>query len=148
MQALNQALIHELVKEIHLLRGILQHITNHMLQHSFRHHHIVRQVGKSHLRLNHPKLCRMSCGIRILRPEGRTKSIYVLKRKSIRLHVQLSAHCQVGGLTEESTSPSAVMGRFFISMVVTWNISPAPSQSLPVMIGVCTYTNPLSWKKV
>ena len=31
---------------------------------------------------------------------------------------------------------------------VTWNISPAPSQSLCVMSGVCTYMNPFSWKKV
>ena len=28
----------------------------------------------------------------------------------------------------------------FRSSVVTWNISPAPSQSLPVISGVCTYT--------
>lgn len=30
----------------------------------------------------------------------------------------------------------------------TWNISPAPSQSLVVMRGVCTYMNPLDWKNV
>ena len=29
---------------------------------------------------------------------------------------------------------------------LTWNISPAPSQSLVVMIGVCTYRNPADWK--
>jgi len=32
------------------------------------------------------------------------------------------------------------------SIVVTWNISPAPSQSCPVINGVCTYTKSLSWK--
>ena len=42
--------------------------------------------------------------------------------------------------------PSALFGTSFRSSVVTWNISPAPSQSLPVISGVCTYTNPLSWK--
>ena len=30
----------------------------------------------------------------------------------------------------------SVFGMLFKSMVVTWNISPAPSQSLPVMSGV------------
>jgi hypothetical protein len=30
----------------------------------------------------------------------------------------------------------------------TWNISPAPSQSLAVMMGVCTYRNPDSWKNL
>ena len=30
--------------------------------------------------------------------------------------------------------------------VVTRNISPAPSQSLVVMMGVCTWKNPRSWK--
>ena len=32
--------------------------------------------------------------------------------------------------------------------MVTWNISPAPSQSLAVIMGVWTYTKPRSWKKV
>ena len=44
--------------------------------------------------------------------------------------------------------PSSVFGKFSISKVVTLNISPAPSQSLPVMIGVWTYTKPLSWKNL
>ena len=34
------------------------------------------------------------------------------------------------------------------SSVVTWNISPAPSQSLCVMSGVCTYRKPFWWKNV
>ena len=39
---------------------------------------------------------------------------------------------------EKSTSPDSVSGGFFGSSVVTRNISPAPSQSDPVMSGVCT----------
>ena len=49
---------------------------------------------------------------------------------------------------EKSTLPSAVFGMSFKSIVVTWNISPAPSQSLPVIRGVCTYTKPRSMKKL
>ena len=43
--------------------------------------------------------------------------------------------------------PSGVFGTFSRSRVVTLNISPAPSQSLAVMSGVCTYKKPLSSKK-
>ena len=49
---------------------------------------------------------------------------------------------------ESSTRPSSVFGILFMSSVVTLNISPAPSQSEPVIIGVFTYTNPLSWKNL
>mmetsp|Transcript_34352 Transcript_34352/g.96852 ORF Transcript_34352/g.96852 Transcript_34352/m.96852 type:complete len:264 (+) Transcript_34352:983-1774(+) len=57
--------------------------------------------------------------------------------------------------TAASRSPSwsGVSSGVFItsstpeSSVVTWNISPAPSQSEVVMMGVCTYRKPLDWKK-
>ena len=49
---------------------------------------------------------------------------------------------------EKSTLPSSALGRLSISKAVTLNISPAPSQSLPVIIGVWTYTNPFSWKNL
>ena len=39
---------------------------------------------------------------------------------------------------EKSMLPSSVFGMSFRSRVVTWNISPAPSQSLAVISGVCT----------
>ena len=35
-----------------------------------------------------------------------------------------------------------------MSSVVTRNISPAPSQSEAVMMGVFTYTKPRSWKNL
>mmetsp|Transcript_70593 Transcript_70593/g.169125 ORF Transcript_70593/g.169125 Transcript_70593/m.169125 type:complete len:266 (-) Transcript_70593:72-869(-) len=38
-------------------------------------------------------------------------------------------------------------GDSLLRSVVTWNSSPAPSQSEVVMIGVCTCLNPRSWKK-
>ena len=40
------------------------------------------------------------------------------------------------------------MGVFFRSRVVIWNISPAPSASLAVIIGVCTRMKPLSLKNL
>ena len=87
VQPLDEPLVHKLVKEIHLLRRVLQHIADHMLEHCLRDYHVVRQVRKRHLRLNHPELRRMSGRIGIFRPESRTECIYVLKRKGICLHV-------------------------------------------------------------
>ena len=48
---------------------------------------------------------------------------------------------------EKSVLPSSVRGSASGSSVLTRNISPAPSQSEPVISGVCTYRYPLSWKK-
>ncbi len=48
----------------------------------------------------------------------------------------------------KSTAPSAVRGGSAASRVVTRNISPAPSQSDPVISGVCTYTKPRSRKNL
>ena len=49
---------------------------------------------------------------------------------------------------EKSTSSLSSSGGLAGSSVVTRNISPAPSQSLAVMMGVFTYTKPRCWKKV
>ena len=49
---------------------------------------------------------------------------------------------------EKSTLPSGSLGGSEGSSVVTLNISPAPSQSDPVISGVCTYTKSLSWKNL
>ena len=47
----------------------------------------------------------------------------------------------------KSIWPSSVRGRLARSSVETRNSSPAPSQSLAVMIGVWTQKKPRSWKK-
>ena len=101
LQALQQPLVHELIKERHLLRRILQYISDDIFQHGLRQHHIVLQIRKGHLRLNHPELRRMAGGVGILRPEGRAEGIYVFKSKCIRFHVQLAADGEIGGLPEE-----------------------------------------------
>lgn len=84
----------------------------------------------------------MTGGVGILRTEGGTESIYVLECKSIGLYIQLSAYGKIYRFAEEILCviyfPSSVLGTLFMSRVVTWNISPAPSQSLLVIRGVCT----------
>ena len=80
LQTIDQAFIHERIKEVHLLRRIFQHITDHIFQHAFCQHHIIFQISKSHLRLYHPEFCRMTGGIGILSAESRTKGIDIPER--------------------------------------------------------------------
>jgi energy-coupling factor transporter ATP-binding protein EcfA2 len=101
VQALQQPLIHKTVKEIHLLRRVLKHIADDILEHAFRQYHIILQIGKSDLRLDHPELGRMAGRIGVFRPEGRPEGIDVFKRHRIRLYIQLTADRQVCGFSEE-----------------------------------------------
>ena len=82
----------------------------------------------------------MAGGIGILGAEGGAEGIYVAESHGIGLGIQLSAYGQVGGLAEKVLAEIHLsllsFGILFKSMVVTWNISPAPSQSLPVIRGV------------
>ena len=83
----------------------------------------------------------MAGGIGVFCTESRSERIDVTERLCISLTVQLSTYSQVGRFIEEvfgkSTFPSP-SSNVVQTMVVTWNISPAPSQSLPVISGVCT----------
>ena len=47
----------------------------------------------------------------------------------------------------KSTAPCSVLGRLWMSSVLTRNMSPAPSASLAVTIGVLTQKNPFLVKK-
>ena len=59
----------------------------------------------------------------------------------------VSAACRPKKSWEKSTSPPGVFGTFTRSRVETRNISPAPSASLVVRMGVCTQKKPLRSKK-
>ena len=70
MQTIQQPLVNKIVKEIHLLRRVLQHIIDDIFEHSFCQIHIVLEIRKCHLRLDHPELSRMACRVGILGTEG------------------------------------------------------------------------------
>ena len=108
--------------------------------------HIVLKVGEGNLGLHHPELGGVARGVGVLRAEGGAEGVHIAEGHGEVLGVQLAGHGEVGRLAEEvlaeSTSrlarPSLSGGRLGGSSVVTRNISPAPSQSLAVMMGVCT----------
>jgi len=101
LQTLPQALIHELVEEVHLLRALLHHIADDILDHVLGGVHIAVQIGEGHLRLHHPELSGVTLGVGILRTEGRTKGIDIAEGHGEVLGVQLTGHRQAGLLAEE-----------------------------------------------
>ena len=101
LKSLNKTLVNKAVEEIHLLRTVVKYISDDILKHTLCKHHIVLKVCKAYLRLNHPELCSMSCCIRVLSPECRTKGIYVLECKGKGLNVKLSRNCKVCRMTIE-----------------------------------------------
>ncbi len=101
VQAVDEALVHELVEELHLLGRVVHDVADHVLEHVLRQLHIILQIGKAELRLDHPELRRVTGGVGLLRAEGGSESIYVAEREREGLHVQLTADGQVDGLSEE-----------------------------------------------
>ena len=80
---------------------MLQHIGNDVLQHILLHTHQILQIGKSHLRLDHPELSGMAGGVGVFRAESGTKGIDVAEGHGEGLTVELAGDGQVGGLAEE-----------------------------------------------
>ena len=136
IQPLHQPLVHELVKESHLLRSVLQHISDNVFQHALRQYHIILQIRKCHFRLNHPEFRCMAGGIGILRPEGGAEGVYVFKCKGIRFAVQLSADGKIGGLAEE------VLAKVHLSLLGLGNVVQIQSSHLkhlpcPLAVAAC-----------
>ena len=61
---------------------------------SFSHVHVLSEIAKRHLRFDHPKLCGMPRGIRVLSTERRPKCIDFPQRRGHRFAFQLAADRQ------------------------------------------------------
>ena len=86
-QSLKKSLVHKIIEKGHLFRCIFQYIIDDIFEHAFCKHHVILKVCKSNLRLNHPKLCGMSCRVRIFCTECRSECIDVLKCHRISLTI-------------------------------------------------------------
>ncbi len=100
-EALKEAPVDEAVEEFQLFRGIFKHVADDVLQHIFRQVHVVLQIRKCDLRLNHPELRRMARRVGILRAESGTEGIDVAESLGESLAVQLAGYGQVRGLAKE-----------------------------------------------
>ena len=104
VQAVQKSFIYKGIKEIHLLRSVLQHIADHIFQHILSKIHVIIQVCKRTLRLDHPEFSRMTGGVGVFCSESRSKSINVAECLSIGFTVQLSAYCKVCLFSKEILS--------------------------------------------
>ena len=101
VQTIQQSLVHKAVEEVHLLRAVLQHIADHIFQHGLGQLHIVLKIREGDLRLDHPELRRMACGVGILGAEGGAEGVNRTECLAEGLHVQLTADSKVRLLAEE-----------------------------------------------
>ena len=101
MQALEQALVHELVEELEVLGAMRQGIADEVLHERLGDVHVAGQVAEGHLGLDHPELGGMARGVGVLGAEGGAEGVDVAERAGESLALQLPAHGQVGRTPEE-----------------------------------------------
>ena len=101
VQALEQALVHEGIEELHLLRALFEHGVDDELHHRLHALEIVVEVGKRHLRLDHPELGGMALGVGVLGAERGAEGVHVAKGEREVFGVELAGHGQVRALAEE-----------------------------------------------
>ena len=63
--------------------------------------HIIVKICKCNLGLDHPKLSRMTCCVRIFSTKGGTEGIYITKRHSIGFALKLTRNGKVSALAKE-----------------------------------------------
>ena len=116
IQTLKKGLVHKAIEEVQLLGAGVQHVTDDVLDHIPRQLHIIGKIGKGDLRLDHPELGRVSCGVGVLSAEGGAKGINVTEGHSVGLALQLTGNGKVGALSEE------ILGKVNLAVLSTRRI--------------------------
>ena len=147
-QAVDQALLDKAVQELHLFGRFSQHRVDDVLDHILLKIHVLLERREGDFRLDHPEFGGVALRIAALSAEGRAEGVHLVEGQRQRLGVQLAGHGERNGLAEEILAVIDLPVLSFRQRCSDrawsrWNISPAPSQSLPVISGVLTYTKPL-----
>ena len=116
-QALNESLVNKIIQELELFRAALHDVADHIANHGFSEFHVIFEVRKGDLRLDHPELGRMALGVTLLGAESGAESIDIAESHAESFAVQLAGYGQIGGLAEE------VFLEIHIALVVTRRIS-------------------------
>ena len=100
-EALDEALVHELVEHGKLIGAAVHDVADDVFEHVLGEVHVVCQVGKGDLGLDHPELGGMTRGVGVLGAEGRAEGVHVAKGHGEVLGVELAGHGKRGGGAEE-----------------------------------------------
>src|SRR5210317_1709541 len=111
-QLIDQSFFDKFVEQGHILLAVFHYIVEKILQHLFGQIHIAVEIAESHLRFQHPELCQVPAGVRILGPEGRTESIDRAKRLGKHLGLQLTTYRQAGSPAKKTVEPIALWTAF------------------------------------
>ena len=105
VESLQKTVVYKLIEKLQLTRAVFHNVANDVLDHRLGGIHVVTQVGKSHLRLDHPELGGVALGVGVLGAEGGAKGVDVTEGHGEVLGVELAGNGQVGGLAEEVLAP-------------------------------------------
>ena len=100
-KASKESLVNEAVEELELCLAVIHYVVDDVLDHIPSELHIVIKIRKCDLRLDHPELCRVTCGVGVLCSEGRTEGVDVTERHSVGLALKLTRNGEVCALAEE-----------------------------------------------
>jgi hypothetical protein len=129
LHGLDDAGLDALVEEVEVIRALLHHAAGDDLDEGLRERDVVVEIGEGDLWLDHPELRRVARRVAVLGAEGGAEGVDVGEGLAEVLDRQLAGDREEGWLSEERPS--------LVSLVAcTSNISPAPSASDAVMIGV------------
>ena len=101
LQAVDEALVHEVVEELEVALAAGQGMVHHMAGQAFAQLHDVFQFGKGHLGLDHPELGGVARGVGVLGAEGGAEGVDAAQAQGQGFGFQLAGHGQVGLTAEE-----------------------------------------------
>ena len=101
MQAFEKCVIDEFIKKFQLVGTGIEDVGNDVFRHRLGEVHIIREVGKSDLRLDHPKFGGMALGVGTLGAESRSERINLRKRLCEAFAVELSGNGEIRSLAKE-----------------------------------------------
>ena len=96
-----QPLLDALVEEREIVLPFLEQCLEDVLQEPFGQRRVVRKVGESDLRLDHPELGEVAAGVRVLGAERRAEGVDLGQREAVRLDVELPGDGQERLAAEE-----------------------------------------------
>mmetsp|Transcript_39392 Transcript_39392/g.47772 ORF Transcript_39392/g.47772 Transcript_39392/m.47772 type:complete len:214 (+) Transcript_39392:515-1156(+) len=90
-----------LLKELHIVHAGLQQVFAAELNIFLRALHVIVDISKCNLRLDHPKLCQVAGCVAVLSSKCWTKSVHITHSAGKGLHLELTGHCKECLLAKE-----------------------------------------------